>query len=139
MSYEFTGFFAAPAIQRPITLPEGTVWRNIETPFVGVGVKLVERDNDAPLPSQTDVLGLLRQVSLSDAQRWLFLTYVCWSGLIDFVYGMGSRDGQIFGPAQDDEVDSAGPLFASLMKQFGVDLGDRIYFAPFVRGYWDER
>jgi hypothetical protein len=138
MSYYFTGFFASPAIERPAALPEGAIWRDIEAPFVGVGVRLPECD-DAPLLSRDEVLGLLRQVGLAEAHRWIYLHYVCWGGSIDFVHGMGSRDGESFGPAEECEMGKVDAVFVALMEQFGVTLSEGTYFEPFVYGYWGER
>ena len=38
--YEFTGYFARPAVPQPVSLPTGAVWREIAVPFVGVGVRV---------------------------------------------------------------------------------------------------
>jgi hypothetical protein len=89
--------------------------------------------------SRDEVTGMLHQVGLGEAQRWIYLEYVCWGGSIDFVYGLGSRDSQPFGPAEESEMSKVDAVFISLMNQFGVALAEGTYFEPFVYGYWGER
>jgi hypothetical protein len=94
--YEFTGFFARPAIPPPGMLPPGAVWREIAAPFAGVGVRLADSDNRA-LPL-SEVEALARQFGLDATDGWLYLTYICWGGSIDYVFGLGSCGGVRFGP-----------------------------------------
>jgi len=92
VAYQFTGFFAKPTITPPRRLPEGAVWRNLDTPFVGIGVRLPAfHSSTAPAG---EVLELARRLGLDPATDWLFLVYTCWGGRIDSVYGLcwnGSR------------------------------------------------
>jgi len=137
MAYEFTGIFASPAMDRPTDLPDWATWKQINDPFVGVGVKVPDRDGTPTEKSEDEVLDLLRQLGLSNAQRWIYLHYVCWGGTIDFVFGLGSRDGTSFGPVEEDSLSKVDRVFTDLMNQFGVSLSEGGYFEPFVRGYWD--
>jgi hypothetical protein len=133
--YQFDGFFAKPVIDRPITLPEGAVWRSITAPFVGVGVRLPALLGQSPDP--VEVYRVLREVGLSTVKDWLYLRYDCWAGQIDYVYGLGVRDGHGFGPAKDDGA-QARAVYLELMGGFGVQPADALAFPPFVRGFWGE-
>ena len=78
MGYQFAGFFASPSLPRPAVLPERAVWREVISPFVGVGVRL--RDLLGKTPTRVEVEALARQLGLAAADRWLYLTYDCWGG-----------------------------------------------------------
>jgi hypothetical protein len=134
--YEFAGFFARPAVPRPAILPPGAVWREIATPFAGVGVWLPGSDDKLLAPPEAEAL--VRQLGLDAAECWVFLTYVCWGGDIDFVYGFGSRRGVVFGPVKEDARDAVEAAFTGLMEQFGVPGEVVLDFEPFRRGYWGE-
>jgi hypothetical protein len=135
VAYEFTGFFARPAVPQPRTLPQGAVWRAIAKPFTGVGVRLPDSDDRLLLPpSETEALA--RQFGLDAAEFWVYLTYVCWGGDIDFVYGLGSRRGVTFGPVKDDTRDGVEAAYTGLMEQFGIPAAVAMQFEPFERGYW---
>jgi hypothetical protein len=136
MTYEFTGFFARPNVPWPANLPQGTVWREISTPFIGVGVRLPGSEDRHPTPAETDML--IRQLGLEAADCWIYLIYVCWGGGIDFVYGFGSRDGVLFGAVKEFARD-AEKVYTDLMEQFGVPAEVALQFEPFRRGYWCER
>jgi hypothetical protein len=136
MAYQFAGFFASPAVPRPDVLPAGAVWREVVSPFIGVGVRLPALIGKTP--AQADVESLARQLGVDAADRWLYLTYDCWGGGIDFVYGFGSRGGQPFGPVEEDALDAVEAAYTSLMAQFGVSAVDALQFKPFERGYWGE-
>jgi hypothetical protein len=76
VAYEFAGFFARPSVPRPEALPEGAVWREITTPFVGVGVRLPALTDSEGLPALADVQALARSLGVSAADRWVYLNYV---------------------------------------------------------------
>jgi hypothetical protein len=82
--YRFTGFFSRPVIECPSSLPTGAIWRNVSTPFAGVGVSLSHLDHDEPGPDEAK--RLLAEVGLSGATDWLFINYVTWAGHIDSVW-----------------------------------------------------
>jgi hypothetical protein len=136
--YEFTGFFARPGISRPMALPPGAVWREITSPFVGVGVRLPDSNDEPELLAPPDVEALARQLGLEAADCWVYLTYVCWGGDIDFVYGLGSHRGRRFGPVKEDEHGAVEAAYTGLMEQFGVPAEVALQFEPFRRGYWGE-
>ena len=138
MAYWFTGFFARPTVQRPETLPRGGVWRDIATPFLGVGVRLSASGDDEELANPADVQALAGQLGLFAADSWVYLSYVCWGGRIDFVYGLGCRDGVPFGPVEESAHDKVKAAYTDLMEQFGISAADALRFEPFVRGYWGE-
>ena len=141
MAYRFEGFFARPAVRRPATLPDGVIWRTIATPFVGVGVWLPDKDDEfggaEELPEPTAIQNLVTEIGLDATDCWLYLTYVCWGGEIDFVFGLGSRKGEAFGPVTESEHEKVEAAYIALMEQFGVSADIALHFEPFVRGYWD--
>jgi hypothetical protein len=96
MAYQFAGFFASPAVPRPNVLPAGAVWREVVSPFIGVGVRLPALIGKTP--ARPDVEALARQLGVDAADRWLYITYDCWAeGLTSFmgsVRGAGSPSAQ---------------------------------------------
>ena len=136
--YEFTGFFARPAIRQSVAVPPGTVWREITSPFIGVGVRLPDSDGEPELLAPFDVEALARQLGLEAADCWVYLNYVCWGGAIDFVYGLGSARGRPFGPVKEDDQGTVEAAYIGLMEQFGVPAEVALQFEPFRRGYWGE-
>jgi hypothetical protein len=69
----------------------------------------------------------------------VYLSYVCWAGQIDFVYGLGSCGGVPFGPVKEDDAhDAVKAAYTGLMEQFGVSAPVALQFEPFRRGYWGE-
>jgi len=137
VAYWFAGFFATD-FPRPAALPEGVVWRDIASPFVGVGVRLSARCDAAPRPPLADVPALARSLGLDAAARWVYLDYVCWGGAINSVSGLGSRDGVPFGPVAESARDKVEDAYTGLMERFGVSKPDALRFEPFTRGYWGE-
>jgi hypothetical protein len=133
--YQFAGFFAKPSIDPPKTLPSGAVWRSISVPFDGVGVRIPALLGESPEPSE--VHRLLEQLGLDVGSDWLYLTYDCWGGQVDYVYGFGMRGGQAFGPQVADDS-QAQAVYIDLMGEFGVLPADAIQFPAFVRGFWGE-
>jgi hypothetical protein len=101
---------------------------------VGVGVSLPSLLGNTP--AREDVEALARQVGLAAADRWLYLTYICWAGQIDFVYGLGASGGVPFGPVEEDDEDGIKGAYSRLMAQLGVSEEDALHFAPFRRGFW---
>src|SRR5689334_22862450 len=99
MAYRFTGFLAKPPVSRPSELPQTAVWRDIEVPFTGVGVRLGGLTDETPTADEVEALAA--QLGISLATDWIFLNYVCWGGQIDFVYGLGVSGGQRFGPVDE--------------------------------------
>jgi hypothetical protein len=141
MAYRFEGFFARPSVRRPDSLPHGVEWRTIDTPFVGVGVRLLDADEEFvgsdELPEPTALRDLAIDLGLDAADCWIYLTYVCWGGDIDFVYGLGSCKGVPFGPVTESEHDKVVGAYTGLMETFGVSSEVALRFEPFARGYWD--
>lgn len=136
MAYWFAGFFARPAIPKPDDLRADALWREISQPFIGVGVRLPHLQGKCP--SASEVATLADALGLGAADCWLYLTYTCWGGQIDSVYGLGSRGGVAFGPVEESARDTVEPAFIGLMSQLGVSNQDARQFAPFERGYWME-
>lgn len=134
MSYRFAGFFVKPPINH--TLEADGVWRAISAPFVGVGVRLPDRIGTTPDPAE--VSQLLVALGLEGVTDWVYLTYDCWGGRIDSVYGLGSRGTRAFGPLQEDDVSKTEQAFVELMGEFGVTPDDALRFGPFARGFWGE-
>lgn len=138
MTYHFAGFLARPSVVHPKSLPPGAVWRDIVTPFVGVGVRLSRLDDDELL-SPPEAESLAAQMGLDTAECWVYLDYFCWGGGIDFVYGFGSRNqGIAFGPVWEvDATDAVVSAYTDLMEWFGVPVPNALHFSPFVRGFWE--
>jgi hypothetical protein len=135
MAYSFVGLFAKPPVAQPASLPTGVVWRVIDSPFSGVGIKLpdwLDEHPDVDAGSQ-----LIQQFGLASCD-WLFLNYVCWGGDIDYVYGFGCRGGRAFGPVEEYARGAVVEAYTGLMEQFGVSAEDALRFPPFVRGFWGE-
>lgn len=135
MAYWFSGFFATPPVEPSTDLPEWAVWRGVTSPFVGVGVRIA--DLQGKTPSAEEVHSLARQLGIGHAD-WIYLTYTCWAGRVDFVYGLGVRGGQPFGPVEEDRLSHTRDSYVGLMGEFGVSPGDAMGFPPFERGFWGE-
>jgi hypothetical protein len=140
--YYFAGFFAKPPVPSPSALPPGAVWRNVEAPFLGVGVRLSGWVEDRPgeLSPQEMASGL----GIAAAEDWLYIEYFCWGGVLESVSGIGSRGGRAFGnisagserPWLNEGV--VRTSYTTLMAEFGVAEADALSFPPFVHGYWDD-
>ena len=136
MTYLFAGFLVVQRIECPEALPEGAAWREISKPFIGTGVRLPEFLGKSPSPE--DVFAMAERLGLSRSDAWLYLTYDCWGGQIDFVYGLGSRDHIPFGPVEEDARHRVTDAYCALMQQLGVSRLDALNFEPFIRGFWGE-
>lgn len=134
--YRFTGFFARFAIERPAALPAGAVWRDVASPFAGVGVSLPGLTGKEPGPDEAR--RLLAEAGLGGAADWLFIDNVTWAGPIDSVYGLGASGGRAFGPVAESNGDKTRAAYLELMGAFGVAEADALNFPPFVRGFWGE-
>jgi hypothetical protein len=136
VAYEFAGFFAQPKLQRPGALPPGGIWREIDSPFIGIGVRLPSLIDEDALPAPAGLYTLAQQLGLHAADSWLYLTDVCWGGDIDFVYGLGFRGGVPFGPIEESAHQKVEAAYIGLMEWFGVSATVALQFEPFVHGYW---
>lgn len=136
MAYRFAGFFARPLLERPTVLPDTAVWREITTPFIGVGVRLLGLADAKP--GRDEARKLLADVGLGGADDWLYLSYVTWAGRIDNVYGLGASDGREFGPVSESDGDTVRTAYLGLMGEFGVAPADALNFPPFARNFWNE-
>ena len=134
MAYWFNGFFAKGTFKPPVDLRDGVVWRAISTPFIGVGVRISPSTNKSP--DAAEIGRLRREVGLDAASDWIYLTYVCWAGKIDFIYGLGVVDGRTICTATEDDEDKAKAVYLAFMGKFGVSPSDALQFPPFVRGFW---
>ncbi len=134
--YRFAGFFAHPSISQPTTLPMGAVWRNISKPFDGIGVFLP--DLLQKRPDVAEIASIARDLGIRDVHRWLYLTYTCWGGRIDSVYGLAHVNLDLIGPVDEDADDRVQAAYLDLMQAFGVSAVDAINFEPFRRGYWGD-
>jgi hypothetical protein len=134
MSYSFAGFFVRPPLEPPSDLPAGAVWRAIEEPFVGSGVRLPDLLGKTPAPAE--VKHLACRLGFAATSDWIFITYSCWAGRIELVYGFGSRGGRPFGPIDGWAVDECKVPYVRLMADFGVAPEDALNFTPFRRGFW---
>jgi len=133
MAYWFSGFFAKPSVEPPTTLPERAVWREIVSPFVGVGVLLAELQGERP--SSEEVQSLVQRLGI-DRADWIYLTYVCWAGSVDSVYGLGVCGGRPFGQVDEDRGTHTREAYIRLMGEFGVSPENAMRFPPFERGFW---
>jgi len=137
MTYQFAGFFVATPMPIPRSLPQAATWREISSPFLGVGVLLPHLIGKVVQPDE--VQSLAREIGITDGRSWLFLQYDCWGGEIDFVYGMGVSGGVSFGPVEESDRATVEAAFTQVMGQFGVDPQAALNFAPFERGFWGEQ
>jgi hypothetical protein len=137
MSYTFAGFFVAHPLPRPSSLPPRAVWREVSSPFKGVGVCLPELIGTTVKPEQ--VHAVARELGITDAMPWLFLQYDTWAGDIDFVCGMGASAGTPFGPVEESEQESVEAVYFKVMAKLGVSEKEALNFAPFERGFWGEQ
>jgi hypothetical protein len=137
MSYTFAGFFVAQPLPRPRSLPPRAVWREVSSPFQGVGVLLPELNGKTVRPEQ--VHAVARELGITDAMPWLFLQYDTWAGDIDFVYRMGASAGTPFGPVEESEQESVEAAYLEVMAKLGVAEKEARNFAPFKRGFWSEQ
>lgn len=136
MTYRFAGFLSPCRIERPATLPAGAVWREITTPFGGSGVRLSGLIGQAPTVEV--IHELARTLGFDSTDTWLYLTYDCWGGQIDFVYGVGLDAGEPFGPVEADARNVVEAAFTSLMAKLNLGAEQAMLFAPFERGFWGE-
>lgn len=136
MTYRFAGFLSPSRVVCPAVLPSGAAWREISTPFEGSGVRLPE------FVGKTPEVGIIRALAttlgFASSERWLYLTYDCWGGQIDYVYGFGCSFGEPFGPREEDARSEVEAAFTSLMGKLGLSTGQALRFTPFERGFWGE-
>jgi hypothetical protein len=117
-------------------LPAGAVGAEIRVPFVGTGVRV--RSLFGEVPPANDVQDLARKIGVAAAHQWLYLTYDCWGGSIDFVYGFTSTDGILSTPVEDSSLDTVEATYLDLLSQFGITAAHAFHFAPFARGFWGD-
>jgi hypothetical protein len=89
VSYQFAGFFAQPAVTRPDTLPENAIWREIDTSFTGVGVRLPALIGKTP--ATAEVQALARRLGLQSAECWLYLTCDSWGDRLGCHWGRDAK------------------------------------------------
>jgi hypothetical protein len=136
VAYLFAGFFVRPAVPRPDVLPKGAVCRDVVSPFTGVGLRIPNLIDVMPDPDTVQVLA--REMGLEASECWLYLNYSCWGGAIDFVYGLGARYGEPFGPIEESNFAATEAAYVGLMAQFGLSAKAALRFKPFERGYWGD-
>ncbi len=135
MSYQFAGFFTRPAV--PLReFPADAVAIQIGAPFLGTGIRF--HSLIGKTPAVADVLDLASKIGVAAAPQWIYLTYDCWGGEIDFVYGFTSTDGVLSPPVEDSSWDSVEATYYILMSRFGIGEESARDFAPFTRGFWGE-
>lgn len=109
----------------------------ITAPFDGVGVRLPELQGERP--SLEVIEALAEQIGLARSQAWVYLTYTCWGGKIDSVYGVAqSEHGSRVGPLDEPNWQKCQETYIALMTHFGVAAQDAVNFKPFYRGFWDD-
>jgi hypothetical protein len=136
MAYWFAGFFARPPVARPAALPPGACWKAIAEPFDGIGVRLPDLEGEEP-PVET-IEALAKQFGLGGATTWVYLTYTCWAGRVDSVYGLVRTPQEQFGPLGESDGDKVRQAYLDLMARFGVAEHDALDFPPFYRGFWGD-
>ncbi|MCV2423665.1 hypothetical protein [Paucibacter sp. DJ2R-2] len=136
MTYQFAGFLAPGSVVRPTQVPAGAVLREIQTPFVGVGVMLPNLIGKVMHEAQ--VFEIASSLGFDSTKNWLFLQYDCWGGQIDFAYGLGSSGGERFGPIEESALDNVQDVYVGLMAKVGIGENEALDFQPFERGFWGE-
>ena len=137
MAYWFSGFFARPNVAPPVVLPARACWRTIAAPFDGVGVCLPELQGERPAIQVVE--GLATELGLAESQAWVYLTYTCWGGKIDSVYGIAeSKHGGRIGPLEEADGKKCKETYIALMAHFGISAADAVDFRPFHRGFWGD-
>lgn len=136
MTYQFAGFLADTVLPEPINLPNGASWRAIDSPFRGTGVLLPQFIGKSP--EAQEVQYLAESLGFSAAPRWLYLTYDCWAGEVDFVYGLGLGSESSIGPIEESDGAQA-EIFVRLMGFLGVEDWQAFALPFFERGFWAER
>jgi hypothetical protein len=137
MGYQFAGFFIAAEMPKPESLPKAATWREIESPFRGVGILLPNLIGKVVQSAQ--VQSLAQEIGIAAGMTWLFLQYDCWGGEIDFVFGLGVAAGMPFGPVEESALSLVEAAYTRVMGQFGISAEAALNFAPFKRGFWGEQ
>ena len=136
MAYWFAGFFARPRFPQPGELPANADWRPLSAPFDGVGVRLPDLNGEEP--TLETIRSLATQLGFDQSDSWIYLTYTCWGGRIDSVYGFSRSARGELGPIEESDGDKVEDAFVTLMEHFGVAASDARNFEPFRRGFWGD-
>ena len=138
MTYRFKGFFVRPAFRLRGDIPAGAIWREINSPFIGIGIRLPDDESDeVKLLTIDDILTLSRQLGFETA-NWVYLDYVCWGGQIDFNHGIASSNGLISRTVKA-EGEFAEAAFIQILEDFSIPSDVALNFEPFTRHYWGEQ
>ena len=137
MAYQFAGFFIATQMPKPESFPQAATWREITSPFRGVGVRLPHLIGKVVQSDQ--VQSLAQEIGIREGTTWLFLQYDCWGGEIDFVFGLGVAAGVPFGPVEESARGLVEAAYTQVMGQFGVSAEAALNFVPFERRFWGEQ
>jgi hypothetical protein len=135
MSYQFAGFFTRSTVTLK-ELPMDAIANQIVTPFIGTGVKIHSLIGKTHAVSELHELA--RKIGVTVADQWLYLTYDCWAGEIDYVYGFTANEGVLSPPLEASSYDSVKITYLTLMSQFGISKLDALAFAPFTRGFFSD-
>jgi hypothetical protein len=137
MTYQFAGFFVAQPMSSPSSLPPTAVWRDVASPFRGVGILLPELIGKVVQPEQVRITA--GELGITNSMPWLFIQYDCWGGEVDFVYAMGASSGVPWGPIEESARDRVELAYTKAMAWLGITPEDALNFAPFERGFWGEQ
>jgi hypothetical protein len=130
MAYTFSGIFADgdEQVLSAVLCEVSGVGRLIEQPFRGFGVQFGEGRQQS-----SQGFPLVAWSRKFPAVTVVYLYVECFGGDCDHA-GFAIRDGQVIEDIAFDESDV--PLHR-LLKHLGVQLGERSFFAPLQRGYFE--
>jgi len=132
MAYTFSGIFAAgdKQVMSALLREISGVGRLIEEPFRGFGVQF-GKDRFGQQSAQG--LPLVAWSRKFSTITFVYLYVECFGGDCDHA-GFVFREGQVVEDIAFDESDV--PL-RRLLRHLGVQLGERTFFAPLERGYFE--
>lgn len=133
--YLFNGIFTKESVDLRVAEPDLIV-KKIDSSLTGILFSQKQSSEDIyEIIDETELAYIVDTLGISEG---LWLSYFCWGGALDFVAGIQFKDGlllpetHLVGDSDQEEI------FAELMRNYGIPLGENGYFPPFVRGYWNE-
>ena len=132
MAFTFSGIFADgdQQVMSALLREVAGTGRIIDQPFRGFGVQF---GPDRYGQQFAEGFPLVQWSQSFPAVTFVYLYAECFGGACDHA-GFAFRSGQIL---QDFEFDESDTPLRELLRHLGVELGERTFFAPLERGYFD--